>query len=150
MTVATHSQRETEDLARRFSAFLRAGDIVLLLGEMGAGKTAFVRGLAVGLGCGDVASSPTFALMNRYEGGALPLNHFDLYRLSSQEEAVDLDMIEEARGCVTAVEWPQVAGRWLADEARFTVTLDYDEAEDVRLITVRGLRKEEMDALSCG
>lgn len=149
ISVRTDSERGTERLAERLAALLRAGDILLLYGGVGAGKTAFARGLARGLGCADAVSSPTFALMNRYEGGRLALNHFDLYRLSSAEEADDLDIPGEAEGRVTAVEWPQVAGRWLGEAARFVVTIqDGGEDGDSRVITLSGLREGEADALS--
>ena len=103
----TRSEQETAAVARALAAELRAGDIVLLSGNLGAGKTAFVRGLAEGLGIDPLAvSSPTFTLVHEYRGGRLTLYHVDLYRLS--RAATDDLGLEElgVRDGVLAVEWP--------------------------------------------
>ncbi len=108
----SHSTTDTENFAAEFAKNLRGGEVLLLGGDLGAGKTAFVRGLVRGLG-GDSneVSSPTFALMNRYEA-KIPVNHFDLYRLSGEDEVYDLGFDEIFRGGreVCAVEWFSVAG----------------------------------------
>ncbi|MBI4886397.1 MAG: tRNA (adenosine(37)-N6)-threonylcarbamoyltransferase complex ATPase subunit type 1 TsaE [Acidobacteria bacterium] len=103
----TRSEDETHEVARAFAATLAAGDVVLLSGTLGAGKTAFVRGLASGLGIdpGEV-SSPTFTLVHEYRGGRLTLYHADLYRL---DRAAADDLGLEEMGCadgVLAIEWP--------------------------------------------
>jgi tRNA threonylcarbamoyladenosine biosynthesis protein TsaE len=136
MRVVTHGEAETEALAARLAARLGRGDVVLLYGGLGAGKTAFVRGLARGLGCGDGVSSPTFALMHRYDG-AMPLNHFDLYRLGDALEVEEIGFLEALDEGVTAVEWPQVAEPLLRRPC-VRVTLEMGEAEDERLITIEG------------
>ena len=103
----THSEAETEAAGRAFAAVLAAGAIVLLSGDLGAGKTAFVRGMAEGLGVDprDV-TSPTFTLVQEYRSGRLPLFHVDLYRLKPIEvDDLGLDEITLAGG-VTAIEWP--------------------------------------------
>ena len=108
MTVVTRSEAETEEAARTLAAGLRAGDILLLSGDLGAGKTAFVRGLAEGLGisAGDV-SSPTFTLVHEYRGRRLTLYHADLYRLSgAATEDLGLEEAGAADG-VLAIEWPE-------------------------------------------
>jgi len=103
----TRSEDETASLARDLAATLRAGDVLLLSGNLGAGKTAFVRGLAAGLGIDPLdVSSPTFTLVHEYRGGRLTLYHVDLYRL---ERAATEDLgLEElgARDGVLAIEWP--------------------------------------------
>jgi tRNA threonylcarbamoyladenosine biosynthesis protein TsaE len=130
----THSEEETAAAARALAEELRPGDVVLLTGELGAGKTAFVRGLAEGLGIHpDEVSSPTFTLIQEYRGGRLTLFHVDLYRLSPVE-AQDLGLEEMAAGDgVTAIEWPD---RWDGapdDAVRVSlVATDGDE----RVITV--------------
>jgi tRNA threonylcarbamoyladenosine biosynthesis protein TsaE len=104
--VITRSEGETAAAARALAPRLAAGSVVLLIGDLGAGKTAFVRGLAEGLGIrGDEISSPTFTIMQEYRGGRLPLFHVDLYRLSDPREIDDLGLEEIAAAGVLAVEW---------------------------------------------
>jgi tRNA threonylcarbamoyladenosine biosynthesis protein TsaE len=105
--VVTRSEEETQEVARQLAETLSAGDVLLLTGNLGAGKTAFVRGLAAGLGVdpGEV-SSPTFTLVHEYRGGRLTLYHADLYRL--EKTATDELGLEEmgAADGVLAIEWP--------------------------------------------
>lgn len=104
----TNSERETMALAGRWAASLPAGSILLLHGPLGAGKTAFVRGLALGLGLDeDAVSSPTFTLVHEYRGGRLPLLHADLYRLPDGASIDDLGLDELAADGVLAIEWPE-------------------------------------------
>ena len=104
----SNSETETIDIGRTFARELRAGDIVLLTGPLGAGKTAFVRGVAEGLGCDlEGVSSPTFTIIQEY-GGPVRLQHVDLYRLSPVE-VDDLGLEDLQEGAVMAVEWPD---RW--------------------------------------
>jgi tRNA threonylcarbamoyladenosine biosynthesis protein TsaE len=107
MTVTTRSEDETATVARELAATLRPGDVVLLSGNLGAGKTAFVRGLAAGLGIDpDEVSSPTFTLVHEYRGGRLTLYHVDLYRLDrAATEDLGLEEMGVADG-VLAIEWP--------------------------------------------
>jgi tRNA threonylcarbamoyladenosine biosynthesis protein TsaE len=103
----THSEEETAAAGRELARTLRSGAIVLLSGDLGAGKTAFVRGMAEGLGIDPAeVTSPTFTLVQEYRGGRLPLYHVDLYRLKPAEvDDLGLDEMTLARG-VTAIEWP--------------------------------------------
>ncbi|HEX7794047.1 MAG TPA: tRNA (adenosine(37)-N6)-threonylcarbamoyltransferase complex ATPase subunit type 1 TsaE [Vicinamibacterales bacterium] len=107
MTATTHSEAETSTLASEFARSLTAGAVILLSGDLGAGKTAFVRGVAEGLGIDPgLVSSPTFTLIQEYRGGRLPLHHVDLYRLRSIEvDDLGLDELTLEAG-VTAIEWP--------------------------------------------
>ena len=119
MTVTTHSEAETIDAGRTLAAELRPDDVVLLTGDLGAGKTAFVKGLAEGLGFDPLeVSSPTFTLIQEYRGGRLTLHHIDLYRLTPRE--VDDLGLEELviSGAVVAVEWPDRWTRVPADAVR--------------------------------
>ncbi len=101
----THSERETFAVAERLAGTLSAGSCVLLVGDLGAGKTAFVRGLAAGLGANpDDVSSPTFVIMQHYKG-RLSLTHVDLYRLESAAEIADLGLDEIGADGVLAIEW---------------------------------------------
>lgn len=104
--MTTHSEEETIDAAIDLAASLGEGDVVLLYGDLGAGKTAFARGLAVGLGiAADDVSSPTFTIMQEYHGGRLPLYHVDLYRLNDAREIDDLGLEEIAEAGVLVIEW---------------------------------------------
>ncbi len=108
MTHLTQSEEETQALASRIAAGLVAGDVILLSGDLGAGKTVFVRGLAAGLGINpDEVSSPTFTLVHEYRGGRLTLYHADLYRLT-RTSTEDLGLEEPAvTHGVLAIEWPE-------------------------------------------
>ncbi|MFO7294867.1 MAG: tRNA (adenosine(37)-N6)-threonylcarbamoyltransferase complex ATPase subunit type 1 TsaE [Caldicoprobacter sp.] len=103
----THSEQETVELGQKMGKLLNAGDIVLLYGGLGAGKTVLTRGIALGLGARDMVTSPTYTLMHRYEG-KVPVYHFDLYRLSGPDEVLDLGYEEFFYGDgVSIVEWPE-------------------------------------------
>ena len=108
---------ETSAAGRELAATLAAGSVVLLYGDLGAGKTAFVRGLAEGLGASaDDVSSPTFTLIQEYRGGRVPLLHVDLYRLDNPREVEDLGLDELGESAVLAIEWAEKLPR-LADGA---------------------------------
>jgi tRNA threonylcarbamoyladenosine biosynthesis protein TsaE len=107
----TASPAETEALAARLAAALRPGDVVLVSGELGAGKTTFVRGAARALGVRGPVTSPTFTLARRYEDGRVPISHLDLFRLAGLDaEEPDLLADELAGDRVAFVEWPEQAG----------------------------------------
>lgn len=124
----TSSEAATRALASRLVATLAPGAVLLLHGDLGAGKTAFVRGLAEGLGVGeDEVSSPTFTLVHEYRGGRLPLHHVDLYRLPDASASLeDLGLDETAADGVLAVEWPERLARTVpgALHVRFTIVDD--------------------------
>ena len=108
MLRTTRSESETAAIGHELAATLSIGDVVLLYGDLGAGKTAFVRGLAEGLGVDPTeVSSPTFTLMQEYRGGRVPLFHVDLYRLNDPREIEDLGLDEIAEGGVLAIEWAE-------------------------------------------
>lgn len=111
--VTTRDAAETQALAARMAALARAGDLVCLIGDLGAGKTQFAKGFAAGLGVPDVVSSPTFVLMAEY-AGRLPLFHLDLYRLTDAADALAGGLLDErqAEG-VTVVEWAERLGEAL-------------------------------------
>ena len=105
-TITTHSELETTAAGRDLASRVSAGSVVLLFGDLGAGKTAFVRGLAEGLGIpAEDVSSPTFTIMQEYRSGRLPLFHVDLYRLNDSREVDDLGVDEIAADGVLAIEW---------------------------------------------
>lgn len=107
LEVITKSEHETELLAEKLAPHLPDGTVIALYGELGAGKTAFVRGLARGMGIDSRISSPTFTIVNEYSG-ARNLFHFDMYRLASSDELWDIGWEDYlARGAVCAVEWSE-------------------------------------------
>lgn len=99
------SDADTRAIGRRLSGLLRAGDVIVLCGSLGVGKTAFVGGVAEGLGIEEHVTSPSFVLMKKYITGFIPLVHVDVYRIGSLGEFDDLDVFEEARNAVLVVEW---------------------------------------------
>ena len=105
MTFTSTSPEETLAMGRRFAAYLTAGDIVLLSGRLGSGKTLFVQGVAEGLGITEPVTSPTFIIARIYRDGFLPLVHADAYRLSSFAEFEDLELVDEAYDGVLMIEW---------------------------------------------
>lgn len=123
MTIYSHSENETMEAGRRLAEKLRPGSVVALYGGLGAGKTAFVRGLAEGLGVRARVSSPTFTIVNEYPG-RVPLFHFDTYRLSSEDELYDIGWDEYLeRGGVVAVEWSEnVPGVFPKDTVRVAIS----------------------------
>lgn len=123
MIVTTHSESETGEVARSLADRLPGGSILLLSGDLGAGKTAFVRGLAEGLGIDPLdVSSPTFTLIQEYRGGRLLLHHVDLYRLTSPE-VDDLGLDEMTLdGGITAIEWPDRLPRSFASAVLVVMT----------------------------
>lgn len=130
----TSSEADTRALAARLAHDLEAGATVLLSGDLGAGKTAFARGLAEGLGVDpDLVSSPTFTIVHEYAGGRLPLVHVDLYRLSDADlDDIGLDTDLASRG-VTAVEWPERLTRPLRGAIHVTIV---DAGNDTREIGI--------------
>ena len=132
----TNSPAETENLGAALGKLLPAGTVLAYRGDLGAGKTAFTRGLARGLGCNELVTSPTYTIVNEYLGGRLPLFHFDMYRLRSSEDLWDIgweDYLE--RGGICAVEWSENVADALEDA--FTITIEM-LGETSRRITLEG------------
>lgn len=134
MTEKTRSEQQTAALGRDLARTLQPGVVVLLSGDLGSGKTAFVRGMAEGLGIDpNLVSSPTFTLVQEYRGGRVPLNHVDLYRLRSIEvDDLGLDEMTLGEG-VTAIEWPDRLPSAFPDAVH--VSIDYGEGDE-RTITI--------------
>ena len=142
MTFVTHSPAETERLGEKLAEKLTPGAVLAYRGELGAGKTAFTRGLARGLGYTDPVTSPTYTIVNEYLGVRLPLFHFDMYRLSSAEDLWDIgweDYLD--RGGVCAVEWSENVAEALPD----AITVTIRKVDDTtRQITVEGADYEDL------
>ena len=136
MQFITNSPMETEAIGAALSKILTPGSVIAYRGDLGAGKTAFTRGLARGLGVGDPVTSPTYTIVNEYLGGRMPLFHFDMYRLHSADDLWDIgweDYLE--RGGICAVEWSENVRDALEDP--ITVTIE-KLGEDTRRITIEG------------
>ena len=132
----SNSPEETEELGRRLGETAEPGMVIAFTGDLGAGKTAFTRGLARGLGIRDRVTSPTFTIVNEYEGGRLPLFHFDMYRLASADELFDIGWEDYlARGGVCAVEWSEIV-RDALEPGCIRVDLRRGERDGQRRITV--------------
>ena len=140
MEYLSHNEQETEALGQRLAAALSPGAVVAYRGGLGMGKTAFTRGLAKGLGESGRVTSPTFPIVNDYEGGRLPLFHFDMYRLEDDDALFDIgweDYLD--RGGVCAVEWSeQVADAMPADTVYVTIARR-PEDDRWRTITIEGV-----------
>lgn len=138
MQIRTISPEETEAIGRKIAAKLLPGDIIAYYGDLGAGKTAFTRGLAAGLGVTEQVTSPTYTIVNEYLSGRLPLFHFDMYRLGSADDLFDIGWEDYlARGGVCAVEWSENVEEALTGAIRITISKDPAD-ENVRTITIEG------------
>ena len=136
MQFLTNSPEETERVGAALAKILTPGTILAYRGDLGAGKTAFTRGLARGLGYEEPVTSPTYTIVNEYLGGRLPLFHFDMYRLASSDDLWDIgweDYLE--RGGICAVEWSENVEDAL--EGAISITIE-KLGEDARRITIEG------------
>ena len=136
MTFITNSPEETEAVGQALGQVVQPGTVIAYTGDLGAGKTAFTRGLARGMGASDRVTSPTYTIVNEYLSGRLPLFHFDMYRLSSSEDLWDIgweDYLD--RGGVCAVEWSEN----VADAMAGAIFVRIEKCgEDTRRITIEG------------
>ncbi len=138
MKYVTNGEGETEDLGAWLAGRLSPGAVIAFTGDLGAGKTAFTRGLARGLGITDRVTSPTFTIVNEYEGGRMPLFHFDMYRLGSSDELFDIGWEDYlARGGVCAVEWSENVSDALEKDA-IQVEICRGESDSQRIIQIGG------------
>lgn len=133
-TVTCATEADTRAVGRRLASLLRAGDVVLLAGGLGAGKTMFTGGIAEGLGVDDPVVSPSFVLVRRYRG-LMSLVHADLYRVGSSGEIEDLDLFTDAADGVLVVEWGDVAEQAFGDD-HLLVRFEVDD-EGVRTLHLR-------------
>lgn len=131
------SEQETEAIGAEIAERLLPGTVLAFTGDLGAGKTAFVRGMARGLGIPARVTSPTFTIVNEYEGGRLPLFHFDMYRISSEDELFDIGWEDFLRrGGICAVEWSENIERALENALRVDIRRGGTDTE--RSITITG------------
>ena len=138
MEYITHTPEETEAIGAALGKILTPGTVIAYEGDLGAGKTAFTRGIARGLGCTDTVTSPTYTIVNEYLSGRIPLFHFDMYRLRSSDDLFDIgweDYLE--RGGICAVEWSEN----VADAMEGAIRIRIEKpTPDTRKITVEGVK----------
>ena len=140
MEYLSHNEAETEALGARLAAVLSPGAVVAYRGGLGMGKTAFTRGLAKGLGYSGRVTSPTFTIVNEYEGGRLPLFHFDMYRLEDDDALFDIgweDYLD--RGGICAVEWSEQVARAMPADTVYVTIARRPEDDRWRTITIEGV-----------
>ena len=140
MTYTTNSPAETEAVGAALGKHIKAGTVIAYRGDLGAGKTAFTRGLARGLGYAEPVTSPTYTIVNEYLGGRLPLFHFDMYRLGSADDLWDIgweDYLE--RGGICAVEWSENVED--AMESAIWIRIE-KTGEESRRITIEGVDED--------
>ena len=136
MIFETNSPLQTEAIGAALGKIIEPGTVIAYRGDLGAGKTAFTRGLAKGLGCTEIVTSPTYTIVNEYLGGRIPLFHFDMYRLRSSDDLFDIgweDYLD--RGGVCAVEWSENVDDAMEDALYITIE---KLGEDARRITIEG------------
>ena len=135
----TNCEKETEQLGERLGAALKPGSVIAYTGDLGAGKTAFTRGLAKGLQVPERVTSPTFNIVNEYEGGRLPLFHFDMYRLGGADELFDIGWEDYlTRNGVCAVEWSENVEEAL-EEGTIRIDIRRGENDNQRRISIEGV-----------
>ncbi len=129
---------ETRALGIKLAESLKAGDVVALTGDLGAGKTTFTKAVAEGLGIKATVSSPTFTIVQEYDDGRLPLYHFDVYRVNSEEDLFELGFDEYIHGKgVCLIEWADLLPDGLLPEGTISVHLSYGGQEEERMAEIR-------------
>ena len=141
--IVLSSEKNTEELANKLLKKLKLGNIIFLYGEMGVGKTTFVRYLINGLQkINKVAiteiTSPTFNLLNEYKIGQIKINHYDLFRIKSAEELKNLNLFEDISKTVTLIEWPQIIEE--KPENLIELIFEYEKNHQTRFLQIKGLK----------
>ena len=142
------TEADTEACGGRLAASVRPGDVIVLAGDLGSGKTVFTRGIATGLGVEEPVLSPSFVLARHYRSGFLPIVHVDVYRLGSLNEFEDLDVLEAAEEGLLIIEWGE-AVEGLLPEDHLRVDIEIDE-DDSRVLTFRKMgdwRKRDLEGI---
>lgn len=144
MIIESHSAAETADLGQKLGSLALPGQVYTLNGNLGTGKTVFTQGMAKGLGITEPVSSPTFTIVQVYEGGRLPFYHFDVYRIEDIDEMEEIGYDDYFFGHgVTIIEWADVIRELLPEHViRITIEKDLEQGFDYRRITVTGLPRD--------
>jgi hydrolase, P-loop family len=133
MEYVIRGERETEEFGRSLAEKLEAGDVLALIGDLGTGKTTLTKSIAKGLGIEEMITSPTFTIVSEYFSGRLPLFHFDVYRLSGEDEAFEAGLEEYFdRGGICVIEWADIIEGLLPENTKY-IFLEYGKAEGERV-----------------
>lgn len=135
MSNSVATPEEMRALGERWAHFLRPGDVILLSGPVGAGKTTFAQGLARGLGVKDLVTSPTFVIAREHQGRDATFVHADAYRLGSQLELDDLDLMSDVASAITVIEWGSGIAEGLS---RDHLTISIDRSQETRVVSLCG------------
>lgn len=133
--------KQTEDLGKRIATVLNGDEVIAMFGDLGAGKTAFTRGLADGLGFSDGVSSPTFAIVNEY-CGMFNIYHFDMYRITSEDDLYSTGFYDYLDNGVLIIEWSENI-EYALDENTIRITINKTDDENTRIFTIEGLDEYE-------
>lgn len=147
MQYTSNCYNDTFEFGKEFAKTLTKGDVVILNGDLGAGKTAFTAGVAAGLGITDYVSSPTFTIVNEYRNGKTPVFHFDLYRLTGEDDLYDIGVEEYlSNDGICIFEWPDFAKSLLDSYYTVEIQKDLSVSEDYRkiIITKSGNKNEHI------
>lgn len=140
---------DTESLGSRLASSLRPGDVVVLAGGLGAGKTLFAKGLATGLGVEEAVVSPSFVLVREYRSGFMPVIHADVYRLGSINEFEDLDVLEMSKDGVLVIEWGEAVESVLPrDHLRIEFSVEGDGARVLRFVSEGSWTSRDLSGVS--
>lgn len=147
--IITHSASETRELGMRLAKNLKAGDVILLKGDLGAGKSEFSRGIARGLGITGPVPSPSFTILNAYDEGTIPLYHFDWYRLESAQEIYEMGMDEQLGGDgIALIEWFEKAEECVPSRAlKVSIHSANEETREISFTPLGGFPFQEEDIL---
>lgn len=135
-TLISNSVEETEKIGEGFSEFLKGTEVIALYGDLGAGKTAFTRGLAGGLGVKDSVSSPTFSIVNEYRG-IYPIYHFDMYRIDSWDDLYSVGFFDYIGNGIVIIEWSENIQGALPEDC-IRIEINPGESENSRIIVIEG------------
>jgi len=157
MHIATNSgiidislEVKTAELAKNFSQILKKGDVVLFHGEIGVGKTTFIRHLVNSLQINNhldltEVTSPTFNLLNEYDVKIFIIQHYDLYRLTSADEIKNIGLLEKSKELLTLIEWPEKIGKKINN--KIDLFFEYGKDMNKRSLTIKGLSNKKLDAI---
>ncbi|MFA5535851.1 MAG: tRNA (adenosine(37)-N6)-threonylcarbamoyltransferase complex ATPase subunit type 1 TsaE [Bacillota bacterium] len=147
MQIETNNPQQTKELGRALGGLLQKGNLLLINGTLGAGKTTFIQGLALGLGIGATVTSPTFTIIHEYPGNP-PLYHIDAYRIERETEIPELGLEEYFYGDgITAIEWPEKITAWLPEEAMEIKIDKVMNQQDKRVLTFTARGKKDYRSL---